>query len=222
MKIRNPKVIQGIGVVGSKLIDRWMGTMTYHTRYRDPEINPAIANRSGQRYVYAFFHETLLFPAKYWNWPSMHILISEHADGEIITQIVKRLGIGVVRGSSTRGGVKALLKFQGMKEGHLCITPDGPRGPRRKVHPGMVYLASSTGLPVVCAGLAYSHCWRAKSWDRFAVPKPYSHAVGVGTRAIHVPQDLDREGLEHYRALVEREMNDVQDEADAWAEQFRD
>jgi lysophospholipid acyltransferase (LPLAT)-like uncharacterized protein len=109
-----------------------------------------------------------------------------------------------------------------MTEGHLCITPDGPRGPRRRVHPGIAYLSSTTGLPIVCGGLAYSHCWRAKSWDRFAVPRPYSHAVGVGTKPIVVPPHLDREGLEHYRAVIERDMNDVQDEADAWALQFRD
>ena len=103
MKIRDPRVIRGIGVIGSHLVKHWVGTLDFHLRFREPESNPTVVRRSGQRYIYAFFHENILFPARYWNWPSMNILISEHADGEIITQIVKRLGFGVVRGSSTRG-----------------------------------------------------------------------------------------------------------------------
>lgn len=220
MKIRNPKVIQSIGYVGSHLVKHWVGTLRFHLRFRDPEVNPAIARRVGSRYIYAFFHENMLFPARYWNWPEMNILISEHADGEMITQIVNRLGFGVVRGSTTRGGVRALIKFQSMESGNLCVTPDGPRGPRRHVHPGMIYLSSTTGLPIVCGGMAFKNPWRAKSWDRFAVPRPFSDAVAVGTRPIVVPPDLGREQLEEYRIRVEREMNEVQDEADQWIQEF--
>ena len=80
----------------------------------------------------------------------MHILISEHRDGELITQVVKRLGFSVVRGSTTRGGARALREMSlRIDQGHLCVTPDGPRGPRRSVHQGVAYLASRTGLPIV-------------------------------------------------------------------------
>jgi lysophospholipid acyltransferase (LPLAT)-like uncharacterized protein len=150
----------------------------------------------------------------------MNILISEHADGEMITQIVQRLGFGVVRGSSTRGGVRALIKFQSMESGNLCVTPDGPRGPRRHVHPGIVYLSSTTGLPIICGGMAFKNPWRAKSWDRFAVPRPFSDAVAVGTRPIFVPPNIERDQLESYRLHIEQEMNDVQNEADEWVEKF--
>ena len=71
-------------------------TLTYHFRYKDPDVDPEVARATGQRYIYAFFHEVTLFPAYYWNWPEMHILISEHRDGELITQVVKRLGFSVV------------------------------------------------------------------------------------------------------------------------------
>ena len=67
-------------------------------------MNPEVARRPGQRYIYAFYHEVMLFPAYYWAWPEMQILISDHRDGELITQVVQRLGFGVVRGSTTRGG----------------------------------------------------------------------------------------------------------------------
>ena len=111
----------------------------------------------------------MLFPAYYWNWPEMHILISEHRDGELITQVIKRLGFSVVRGSTTRGGARALREMSlRIDRGHLCVTPDGPRGPRRSVHQGIAYLGSRTGLPIVGAGMAFKKPWRAKSWDRFA------------------------------------------------------
>ena len=167
MKIRHPLLIQAIGHAGSFLVRRLGGTLDFHFRYADPSVDPEVARRLGRRYIYAFFHEVMLFPAYYWNWPEMHILISDHRDGEMITQVVKRLGFGVVRGSTTRGGSRALREMSlRIDQGNLCVTPDGPRGPRRHVHQGIAYLASRTGLPVVGAGMAFQNPWRARSWDR--------------------------------------------------------
>ncbi len=110
MKIQNPVLIKAAGATGAALVWQLGRTLKYHFRYRDPSVNPEVVRTVGQRYIYAFFHEVTLFPAYYWNWPEMHILISEHRDGELITQVVKRLGFSVVRGSTTRGGVRALRK----------------------------------------------------------------------------------------------------------------
>jgi lysophospholipid acyltransferase (LPLAT)-like uncharacterized protein len=160
----------------------------------------------------------MLFPAYYWNWPEMHILISDHADGEMITQVVKRLGFSVVRGSTTRGGARALRDMlETIDSGHLCFTPDGPRGPRRHVHQGLVYVASKLGLPIVGVGMAFGRAWRAKSWDRFAVPHIGTTATCVIPEALIVPPDADRDGLEHCRQEVERRMNWAMNEAEAWA-----
>ena len=142
----------------------------------------------------------MLFPAYYWNWPEMHILISEHRDGELITQVIKRLGFSVVRGSTTRGGARALREMSlRIDRGHLCVTPDGPRGPRRSVHQGIAYLGSRTGFPIVGAGMAFKRPWRAKSWDRFAVPRPFSPAACVVPEAVIVPPDADRDTIESCR-----------------------
>ena len=163
MKIQHPALIRAVGVTGSFLIKRLVGTSRFHFRYADPSLNPEVARRSGQRFIYAFFHEVMLFPAYFWAWPEMQILISDHRDGELITQVVKRLGFGVVRGSTTRGGARALREMtHRVDKGHLCVTPDGPRGPRRHVHQGLTYLASRTGLPIVGAGMAFQKPWRAK------------------------------------------------------------
>lgn len=151
----------------------------------------------------------------------MQILISDHRDGEYITQVVKRLGFGVIRGSTTRGGARAVREMlTRVDRGHLCVTPDGPRGPRRHVHQGLIYLAARTGWPIVGGGMAFDRPWRARSWDRFAVPYPGRDACCVSTEPILVPPDADRDGIEHYRERVERRMNDATAEAEAWVEQF--
>ncbi len=221
MKIRHPLAIQAVGAAGAWMVRRLVGTTRFHFRYADPTTNPEVARRLGLRYIYAFYHEVMLFPAYYWAWPSMHILISDHADGEMITQVVKRLGFGVVRGSTTRGGVRALRDIaERVESGETvdpCFTPDGPRGPRRHVHQGMIYAASRLGRPIVAAGLAFQDPWRAKSWDRFAVPRPFHAAACVVPPAIHVPPDADRDTIEVYRLKVEHAMRHATDEAEEWA-----
>jgi lysophospholipid acyltransferase (LPLAT)-like uncharacterized protein len=103
-------------------------------------------------------------------------LISRHADGEIIARIVEGLGYRTVRGSSTRGGVRALLEtVQYVNEGiTVGFTPDGPRGPRHVFAPGALIVAQRTGRPIVALGATASRAWRLKSWDRHVVPKPFA------------------------------------------------
>ena len=217
MKIQNPALIRAVGVAGAFLVRRLVGTTEFHFRYADPTVNPEVARRTGARYIYAFYHEVLLFPAYFWAWPEMQILISDHRDGELIAQTVLRLGFGVVRGSTTRGGARALREMTGrVDRGHLCITPDGPKGPRRHVHQGLPYLALRTGLPIVGLGMAFSNPWRAKSWDKFAVPRPYGKATCVFPEPVIVPPDAGREELEECRAEVERRMRKATDESEEW------
>jgi hypothetical protein len=101
---------------------------------------------------------------------------------------------------------------------HLTITPDGPRGPRRVLAPGAIYVASKLGMPIVCIGVGYDRPWRFGSWDRFAVPRPGSRCRAVVSPAMRIPGDLDREGVEHYRQQVQRMLNRLTLEAEAWAE----
>ena len=221
MKIQHPLLVRAIGCSGAWMVRRLGSTIDYRFRYQDPLVNPEVARRLGQRYIYAFFHEVMLFPAHYWAWPSMHILISDHRDGELITQVIKRLGFGVVRGSTTRGGARALREMTSkIDTGNLCVTPDGPRGPRRHVHQGLVYIASRTGLPVVGAGLAFKHSWRARSWDRFCVPRPFTTAACVVPAPLTVPPDADRDTLEECRMEVERRMQNAMREAESWVQEI--
>lgn len=200
MKLRNPRLIRAVSVIAAGLIWAWMTTVRVRIVNRDGADHPADADR--ERYVYAFWHEALLAPVKF--KARVRVLISKHADGELIARVCRCLGIGVVRGSTNRGGGGALVElWDCSRRSHLVFTPDGPRGPRRKVQPGLVMLAARSGLPVVPVGIGFSRAWRARSWDRTAVPKPFSTCVYVAGAAIRVPPEVDRDGLEHYRRLVE-------------------
>jgi lysophospholipid acyltransferase (LPLAT)-like uncharacterized protein len=221
MKIQHPLFVRAASTTTAWLIRRVLGTNRFHFRYADPMVNPEVARRTGQRYIYAFFHEVMFFPTYFWAWPEMHILISDHRDGELVTQMVKQLGCGVVRGSTTRGGARALREMtQRIDQGHLCVAPDGPKGPRRHVHQGLTYLASRTGLPIVGVGLAFQRPLRARSWDRFAVPLPCRAAACVAPAPMHVPRDANRETLEECRLEVERRMRESMIEAEQWVEQL--
>lgn len=103
-------------------------------------------------------------------------LISRHADGEVIARIVEGLGYRTVRGSTTRGGVRALLETaQYVNDGiTVGFTPDGPRGPRHVFAPGALIVAQRTGRPIIALGATASRAWHLKSWDRHLVPKPFA------------------------------------------------
>ena len=217
MKLRNPVLIKLAALLGAAAIRWWMGTVRYRFAFHDPRTDPNSPALAG-RYIYAFWHEHLLFPAARKPGSRVFVLISQHADGELIARVCRHLGFHTVRGSTTRGGVpavRALLRQS--RRGHLAVTPDGPRGPRRRVQPGIIYLAARTGLPIVPAGIGYQRAWRARSWDRFAVPKPFSTATCVTAPTVWVPPDLDRDALEEYRRRVEQAMLEATEAAERWA-----
>ena len=138
------------------------------------------------------------------------ILISEHRDGEIIARIATALGLATVRGSTSRGAGRALIGLaRALEEGRdVAITPDGPRGPRRKVKPGILWLAAKTGRPVVpTIGVAAS-AWRIKgSWTDLTIPKPFSRVLMLGGPFFRVPPDLGRDDLPRYAEALEAEMD---------------
>ena len=214
MKIRNPRLIRVVAFLAAVLIRTWMATVRYRLINRDADTHPADADQS--RFIYAFWHESLLAPVRF--KARVRVLISKHADGELIAQAAQWLGVGVVRGSTTRGGGEALVElWDRSTRSHLIFTPDGPRGPRRRIQPGIIIMASRSGLPIVPLGVAYTRAWRAKSWDKFAIPKPFCRCYFVAGEAIRLPENLDRAGVEHYRALVEARMCEVTQDAERQA-----
>ena len=215
MKLRHPLLLKGLGLAAALVIRQWMNSVV--TRLDQGPSGPHPADTRQQRYLYLFWHETLLFASQF--RAKIHVLISQHADGEFIAQTCRHLRVGVVRGSTTRGGVGGLWDLlAAAKHTHLAITPDGPKGPRRRVQPGAIFLASQTGLPIVPVGIGYAKAWRARSWDRFAVPCPFSLATGVCAAPIHVPPNLSLNDLAHHRSIVEERLLAATDEAERWAQ----
>ncbi|HEY4215910.1 MAG TPA: lysophospholipid acyltransferase family protein [Gemmatimonadaceae bacterium] len=125
------------------------------------------------------------------------VLISEHADGEIIARAAERLGFRTVRGSTSRGAARALLGLvRAAREGHdLAITPDGPRGPAHTVAPGTLVVAQRTKAAIVPVAVAASSAWRLKSWDAFMIPKPFARVTVSYGEPIYIEQADVREAV---------------------------
>lgn len=176
-----------------------------------------------RRALYALNHGDLWLLIPYLQHEGVKVMVSEHRDGEIITRTLERVGFGAVRGSSTRGGVRALLEFVRVaREGDvdMAITVDGPRGPAEVVKPGIVLAASRSGLPIVPIAAAARRVWRARSWDRLAIAKPFaSVAVGHGDEIV-VPPDVPRDDLDAWCERVRRGIAETRAQvaAKAWGD----
>jgi Kdo2-lipid IVA 3' secondary acyltransferase len=141
-------------------------------------------------------------------------MTSQSKDGEWAAQLVLRFGISPVRGSAARGGTAALRKLaRFLRRGEdVGITPDGSRGPRYELKPGLVLLAQLSGRPILPVGVEYSRCLRLKSWDGFMIPLPFSRVdviLGnlVPVAITHSPEDFEAERRrceEAMMALVKR------------------
>lgn len=214
MKLRSPWLLRLAGVLAAALLRVWLRTLRIRGASLDVQPHPADPEQA--RFIYAFWHESLIPFASVKT--RVHVLISRHADGEVIAQACQSLGVGVVRGSTSRGGTEALLQLlRHSAATHVAITPDGPRGPRRHVQLGTIFLASCSGLPIVPVGVGYARAWRVGSWDRMALPCPGSVVTGVILPPIVVPPQLDRAGLERFRGLVEEQLLAATGLAEAWA-----
>ena len=217
MKLDSPWITRLAGLGGATFIRSWMGTLDYQAALYDRTIDPASPQCVGQK-IYLFWHEYILFPICLRGHCNLAMLLSRHRDADILSRVAYHLGFEFVRGSTRRGGVAALRQLLARSRYmHLTITPDGPRGPRRQLAPGAVFLASRLGLPLVLMGFGFHRPWRVNSWDRFAVPRPFSRARAITSPQIYIPPDLDRQGIEYFRQKVELVLNRLTDEAEAWA-----
>jgi lysophospholipid acyltransferase (LPLAT)-like uncharacterized protein len=126
--------------------------------------------------VFSLWHGQLLPLIWHHRHRDVTILVSEHRDGEIIARVAQSLGYGVIRGSTTRGGGRAILEVvSAIRTGRtVAITSDGPRGPAKKVAPGPLIAAQRAAVPLVPAAAWASSAWRLKSWDSFMIPKPFA------------------------------------------------
>jgi lysophospholipid acyltransferase (LPLAT)-like uncharacterized protein len=147
--------------------------------------------------IWCFWHRCVI-PATYrCRNNQIAVMTSQSFDGEYIARVIKKLGFGAVRGSSSRGAVGALLGMRRELElgNAVAFTIDGPRGPRYVAKPGPVLLAKKTGIPIGCFYIALERAWVLNSWDRMMVPKPFSRAVFYASSPMFVPPDSSDEQM---------------------------
>jgi lysophospholipid acyltransferase (LPLAT)-like uncharacterized protein len=200
---------EAISWPASILYRAWTRSMRF--RLATPENLAAFVNnnRNGVPQVVAIWHNEL-FSGLGWGrsldlaWAT---IISQSRDGELISQLVHRLGWKTARGSSHRGGVKALISARKMmlNENRVAVfTVDGPRGPRHKVKEGVIYLAHKTGARIVPGRFIHHRAHAFDSWDRFELPLPFSSCeVHIGEPYQLATETLDTETLEDEKRKLE-------------------
>ena len=201
-----------IAGVGYPLINALGRTLRW--RVEGLEHFDAIA-ASGRQPVMAFWHGRILTATYYFRGRGIVVITSENFDGEWIARIIERFGYGTARGSTTRGARKAMLQLlRDMKAGRPAgFTLDGPRGPARVAQPGAVWLAASTGNPLLPFHLEASSFWSVKSWDRTQIPKPFSTVALVVGEPIEVTRDSRDDALESARLSLERRLAVLEERA---------
>ena len=165
---------------------------------------------SGRRPIMAFWHGRVLTATYFFRRRGIVVMISENFDGEWIARIIEQFGFRTSRGSSSRGGQRALLQLKReMERGRPAgFAVDGPRGPARTAQPGAVWLAKLTGNPVVPFHMEASRYWSLKSWDRTQIPKPFTTVAMAIGEPLYVPRDADEAALEAWRQRLQQSLAD--------------
>jgi lysophospholipid acyltransferase (LPLAT)-like uncharacterized protein len=204
-----------LGITKSML---WLtSTLDSAIAYYDPTVDPGRADFQGP-VIYLFWHEYISLPFCMRGHCNISMLLSRHRDADWLDCAARYMGFETIRGSTYRGaGVALRSLMRTSRSSNIAITPDGPRGPRRRLAQGSVYLSSQLQMPLVLLGIGYDRPWRLRTWDRFAIPRPGSRGRMVVSPRIQIPHQLDRPALQRYRCQVERLLERLTLEAETWA-----
>lgn len=175
--------------------------------------------RGGHQPIMAFWHGRILPATIYFKNRGIVVITSENFDGEWIAGIIERFGYGTARGSTSRGGRRALVQMvRDMEAGKPTgFTLDGPRGPARVAQAGAVWLSKATGNPVLPFHVEADRHWTINSWDRTQIPKPFSTVALVVGEPFTVPEDADDREIEAARQHLEQQLQQLESRAVALA-----
>lgn len=207
--------LQSIGAFAWHLVSLICKTLRIEQRGSDDEFY----RDEGKPMIYAIWHGRMVVPLFCRKNRGVSVLVSEHRDGELVTSTVIASGNMAIRGSTTRGSTRALVQLVRLvRNGEkIAITPDGPRGPRWKLQPGIIYIAAKSGIPIVPITGSSRFAYFFKSWDSFQLPLPFSRAVLVIGEPYTVTGGIDEANIEYHRAEVEKRLIELTKEADRLA-----
>jgi lysophospholipid acyltransferase (LPLAT)-like uncharacterized protein len=197
-----------IGIAGNSLINLIFGTMRIQVIGFDA-VQRLVESK---KIIFAFWHSRILMVSYLYQEWGAAIMVSQSKDGEIIARIVSRQGHHVVRGSTSRGGARALVKMiRILKKDKRSggVIPDGPRGPRNKVKPGVITLGRETGYPIIPISYSARKIKVFDSWDRFVLPWPFTKGTFIYGNPFLVPKDSTPKEEKELCMQLEKELNRI-------------
>ncbi len=204
--------LAAISLLGWLLV--WLIGTTIRFRFEDRENLDRFRARR-QPVIFSFWHNQIFCQTYLFRFQQIVVMTSRHYDGEYIGRIIERFGYGTARGSSTRGGVRALLELKRhLTQGRdVAFTVDGPKGPPYKVKPGPVFLAQKSHAPLIILHSEPKAFWELKSWDRFRIPKPFTRALVKFGKPLFIPAG-EEEALS--LARYQDEMDRIKQYCEQW------
>lgn len=200
----------------------WVGTLVL--RLIGPTLRVKVSFEDGappsidvRPLVLAFWHNCIFTATYIWRNRQIRVMSSDSFDGEWTGRIIRKFGFVKIRGSSSRGAVRALLGMRReLEQGWaVAFTIDGPRGPRFVAKPGAALLARATGAPMVAFHIAMERAWILNTWDRSVIPKPFSRGLMRVSRQIVVPADASEADKERFHHELQAALDRVRDFAEA-------
>ncbi|HKP67866.1 MAG TPA: lysophospholipid acyltransferase family protein [Pyrinomonadaceae bacterium] len=175
---------------------------------------------SGKAPIYCLWHDRIFGGTYFLRDRGIVVITSQSLDGEYIARFLKRFGFGTIRGSSSRGGVRALVEMiREMRRGTpMAFTVDGPRGPRYEAKSGAVILAKKTGNPMVPFSVECERYWKVGSWDRLQIPRPFTKAKFAVGSPIFVDLASGDADVESKRAELQRSLEELVEAGRVWAD----
>lgn len=206
-EIRASRGSRMAGYLAGYAMKLWGITLRYEVNGKPGVSAPKIAPAP---VIFALWHNRIFTMPPIWRRTGgavrkSVVLTSASKDGTTLATAMSMFGLGAIRGSSSRRAVSALIGMKkALREGFdVCVTPDGPKGPRYAVQPGVIKIAQSTGAEIIPIHIRYSAAWRFKTWDRFVIPKPFSKVSVTFDKPHRIAPELDSDGFESARIALE-------------------
>lgn len=209
-EIKGSRSSSVFGYLAGGIMKLWSLTLRYSVN-GSPGVTPPTIGP--EPVIFALWHNRIFTMPPIWRHTGGHmrssvVLTSASKDGTTLATAMKMFGLGAIRGSSSRRAVSALIGMKkALRDGHdVCVTPDGPKGPRYKLQPGLIKIAQSTGAEIVPIHIRYNSAWRLKTWDRFVIPKPFSRVSVIFDKPVTIPKGISETDFEAQALSLEKHL----------------